>query len=47
MLISNHLRSIIDPGEFHLLYTKRTNHYGASHPWSENDDGAFARAEKL
>jgi len=24
-----------------------THHYGASHPWSENDDGAFARAEKL
>ena len=25
----------------------KTIHYGASHPWSGEDDGAFARAEKL
>jgi len=24
-----------------------TNHYGASHPWSGDDEGTFARAEKL
>jgi len=24
-----------------------TNHYGASHPWSGEDEGTFARAEKL